>query len=329
MEERAGCLEELAALHRQRTDISLEMVAIKAAECEQDAAALRKRLRMKGVGVVPRRQLGGDGDKVGEVLAKARQRSAKMDALLNGLKEMDVSNAPQVIRALPPPARSPPRRSRSRSPWRIADTSSSWRREDEGLLQAEFLTGAAIADASYSTETSGLGRASVSAPNGEGGLAPLRMDLRPRSVGGDATTIALFDAIGPEAGMAVLPPPPSQVSPRELAPLSGRGVESGRRREGWRSDGAGGKIAVASPALHKAHLRTLDGAHSFGGPPPNDKTRGVQLMAVQQMDGQHGDVDARKLKLPAPVVTKRAHGNPMHQMQKSMSRIGPKISSTG
>ena len=87
---------------------------------------------------------------------------------------------------------------------------------------------------------------------------------------------------------------------------------------------------MASPAVHAAHLRTLDGAHSFGGPPPNDKARGVQLMAVQQMDGQHGDVDARKLKLPPPVVSKRAHGgHPMHKMQKEMSRIGPKISSTG
>ena len=201
--------------------------------------------------------------------------------------------------------------------------------EDAKLLwQAEFLTGAVIADASYRTATSGrVDRQQLPGVRAR----PTRRD----DVGVD-TTLALFHAIGPEAGesdLKLLPPPPSAVSPRELAPLSGRGVESGRGvvdGDGWRSDGMGGKIAVANPAVHAAHLRTLDLSHRFGGPPPNDKARGVQLMAVQQMDGQHGDVDARTLKLPAPVVTKRATGgHPMHKIQQSLLKVPAKLSSTG
>ena len=347
MEERAGCLEELAILHRQRKDISPEMVDTKAAACEKTAEGLRARLRLKGVGLVPRESIGsGDylaaeeqqGQEVGAVLRKARQRSQGMEKFLNDLKQKDVNDAPQEIR--PPKAvRASHSRSRSRSRSRSGSPGRRRHREQseglEMLQQAEFLTGAVIADAAHRTAMSGYGL-------GSGGGEQLLPDVtivRPRSVvDNDGTTLALLNAIGPEAGrpdlklLPVLLPPPSAVSPRELAPLSGRGVESGRGGpgDGWRSDGMGGKVAVASPALHAAHLRTLEGAHSFGGPPPNDKARGVQLMAVQQMDGQHGDVDARTLKLPPPVVSRRAAGgHPMHQVQSQMLKVPPKLSSTG
>ena len=330
MEERAGCLEELAVLHRQRTDMSPEMASTKADACQRSAQALRARLRMKGVGTVPRTLIGHseEDEQVGGFLRKAHERSKGMEKFLSDLRHKDISDAPQEIR-LPRSAgqegQSRSRsRSRSRSPTRRASSGTLRRREDAKMLQqAEFLTDAVIADASYRTATSGRVDRQL--------LGEVRVRSGHRN---DDTTLALFDAIGPEAGntdLNLLPPPPSAVSPRELAPLSGRGVESGRGVvDGWRSDGMGGKIAVASPAVHAAHLRTLDGVHRFGGPPPNDKARGVQLMAVQQMDGQHGDVDARKLHLPAPVVTGRAvGGHPMHKIQSSLLRIPPKLSSTG
>ncbi len=328
MEERAGCLEELAVLHRQRTDMSPEMANTKADACQRSAEALRVRLRMKGVGTVPRALIGRSEEhkQVGGVLREARERSKGMEKFLSDLRHKDISDAPQEIRLPISAGREDRSRSRSRSPARRLDSGALRRREDTKLLQqAEFLTGAAIADASYRTATSGR-------------VDPQQLaDVRGRSERrNDDTTLALFHAIGPEAGntdLNLLPPPPSAVSPRELAPLSGRGVESGRGvvdGDGWRSDGMGGKIAVASSAVHAAHLRTLEGAHRFGGPPPNDKARGLQLMAVQQMDGQHGDVDARKLKLPAPVVTGRAAGgHPMHKIQSALLQVPAKLSSTG
>eukprot|EP01045_Picozoa_sp_COSAG04_P007173 COSAG04_NODE_368_length_15757_cov_6.049176_6_plen_1109_part_00 len=305
LEERARCLEELAVLHRQRTDLPPETKEAKVAACEQDARALRARLRLKGVRVV----LGPDEDLAADATAggaakKTRQRGVAMESFLSTLKEKDVSNAPAAL----PPRRptTAGRRSRSRSPNRSrialgATTLGERRRQEEAeLAEAEMIVGLAIADAHQRTAMSG--RPSVSAPNATdgGGLLP---EVRPRSVGGEST-LALLDAIRPEPGLVDLFDAPVATSPRNLAPVDPRGIGSGRRsgrREGWRGDA----VPAASPAIHAAHLRTLEGAHSFGGPPPNDKERGLQLMAVQDMDGQTGQVDAKKLNLPPPVVLRR------------------------